>query len=165
MLKEIVEAQVIDALRLGAHSIVLKTATPTALLGSIHDVAAGNYVLGREVITILVRALRDFLSADTRVASTADFALTRRELEIIAKITTGLSNKEVGHEFSISERTVKHHLTNIFNKIGVSSRLALALFAVNHQLMAAPPKCGPDYPVSANGPRSTVPLKVSAVAG
>ena len=48
---------------------------------------------------------------------------------------SGRSNREVSQEFSISERTVKHHLTNIFNKLGVSSRLGLALFAVNHQLM------------------------------
>jgi DNA-binding CsgD family transcriptional regulator len=95
----------------------------------------------------------------------ADFALTRRELEIIAKITAGLSNKEVGHAFSISERTVKHHLTNIFNKIGVSNRLALALFAVNHQLMAAPSAGGTHYSVSRDEAGSTVPLKISAVAG
>jgi two-component system nitrate/nitrite response regulator NarL len=164
MLKVIVESQVIEALRLGAHSIVLKTATPTVLLGSIRDVAAGNYVLGREILTILVRVLRGFLSTDTRAMSTADFAITRRELEIIAKITAGLSNKEVGHQFSISERTVKHHLTNIFNKIGVSSRLALALFAVNHQLMAASPACGTQYAVSRDGSRSTDTLKISAVA-
>jgi DNA-binding NarL/FixJ family response regulator len=165
MLKVIVESQVIDALRLGVHSIVLKTATPAVLLGSIRDVAAGNYVLGREVLTILVRALQGFLSVDVRTTPPVDFALTRRELEIIAKITAGLSNKEVGHAFSISERTVKHHLTNIFNKIGVSNRLALALFAVNHQLMAASPRSGPPYPISRDESRPTVSLKVSAVAG
>jgi two-component system nitrate/nitrite response regulator NarL len=165
MLKVIVESQVIDALRLGVHSIVLKTATPTVLLGSIRDVAAGNYVLGREVLSILVRALQGFLSVDTRTMPRVDFALTRRELEIIAKIAAGLSNKEVGHAFSISERTVKHHLTNIFNKIGVSNRLALALFAVNHQLMAAPPGSATPYPISRDESRPTVSLKVSAVAG
>jgi two-component system, NarL family, nitrate/nitrite response regulator NarL len=165
MLPSIEETQVIDALRLGAYSIVLKPAAPTMLLRSIRDVAAGNYVLGREVLTILVRALRGFLSADTRATSPIDFSLTRRELEIIAKITGGLSNKEVGQEFSISERTVKHHLTNIFNKIGVSNRLSLALFAVNHQLMTAPPSDGPRYAGSAGGSRSAVALKASSAAG
>jgi two-component system nitrate/nitrite response regulator NarL len=165
MLEFIEESQVMDALRLGAHSIVLRTATPTILMGSIRDVAAGSYVLGREVLTILVRALRGFLSTDIRTASPAEFALTRREIEIVAKITAGLSNKQVGHEFSISERTVKHHLTNIFNKIGVSNRLSLALFAVNHQFMTAPPSDGPKYAASAGGTRSALALKASSAAG
>jgi DNA-binding CsgD family transcriptional regulator len=81
------------------------------------------------------------MSDDTVAMSPKSFGLTHREREIIAKITAGLSNKEVGQAFSISERTVKHHLTNIFNKVGVSNRLALALFAVNHHLMTAPPQC------------------------
>jgi hypothetical protein len=51
----------------------------------------------------------------------------------------GRSNKEVGEDFSISERTVKHHLTNIFSKVGVTSRLQLALFAVNHHLTSTRP--------------------------
>ena len=56
----------------------------------------------------------------------------------MTKIASGRSNREVGEEFSISERTVKHHLTNIFGKVGVSSRLQLALFAVNQHLMSGP---------------------------
>jgi len=59
-------------------------------------------------------------------------------VDIITKIASGRSNKEVGEEFAISERTVKHHLTNIFGKVGVSSRLQLALFAVNQHLMSSP---------------------------
>jgi DNA-binding NarL/FixJ family response regulator len=50
-------------------------------------------------------------------------------------IASGSSNKEVGVKFAISERTVKHHLTNIFGKIGVTNRLQLALFAVNNRLI------------------------------
>jgi DNA-binding NarL/FixJ family response regulator len=47
----------------------------------------------------------------------------------------GCSNREIAQKFSLSEQTVKHHLTSIFNKTGVSSRLELALFAVNHRLV------------------------------
>ena len=63
------------------------------------------------------------------------FGLTPRELEITATIAAGYSNKEIAQKFTISEDTVKHHLSNIFDKTGVSSRLELALFAVNHQLV------------------------------
>jgi two-component system nitrate/nitrite response regulator NarL len=59
-------------------------------------------------------------------------------MEVITQIVTGRSNREIGREFSIGERTVKQHLTNIFNKIGVSSRLELAAFAVNNHLPQAP---------------------------
>ncbi len=74
----------------------------------------------------------------TGTKSPKDYGLTRREVDIITKIASGRSNKEVGEEFAISERTVKHHLTNIFGKVGVSSRLQLALFAVNQHFMSSP---------------------------
>lgn len=64
-----------------------------------------------------------------------DYGLTPRELDVVAKVACSRSNKEIGQEFSISERTVKHHLTNIFVKLGVSSRLELAMFVVNHDVI------------------------------
>jgi DNA-binding NarL/FixJ family response regulator len=63
------------------------------------------------------------------------FGLTRREAEILGTIVAGLSNKEIAQKFTLSEDTVKHHLTNIFDKVGVSSRLELALFAINNRLI------------------------------
>ncbi len=63
------------------------------------------------------------------------FALTPRELEVVAAIVEGYSNKDIAKKFSISEQTVKHHLSRIFDKVGVSNRLELALFSVNHQLV------------------------------
>lgn len=79
-------------------------------------------------------ALREVFGRREEPPPAKDYRLTPRELDIIEKIVNGRSNKEVGAEFAISERTVKHHLTNIFGKVGVSSRLQLALFAVNHHL-------------------------------
>jgi len=57
------------------------------------------------------------------------FGLTPRELEIVSAVVAGYSNKEIAEYFKISEDTVKHHLSNIFDKLGVSTRLELALFA------------------------------------
>ena len=57
-----------------------------------------------------------------------------RELEIVSAVVAGFSNKEIAEYFKISEDTVKHHLSNIFDKLGVSTRLELALFAVNQSL-------------------------------
>jgi two-component system, NarL family, nitrate/nitrite response regulator NarL len=95
---------------------------------------AGQYWLENASLGILVKVLREVLSNGNGVNASKEYGLTRRELDIIAKIVSGQSNKEVGADFSISERTVKHHLTNIFYKVGVTSRLQLALFAVTHHL-------------------------------
>ena len=62
------------------------------------------------------------------------FGLTPREREIISVILEGFSNSDIAARFSISEKTVKHHLTNIFDKVGVSNRLELALFALHHRI-------------------------------
>ena len=99
---------------------------------------AGQYWLESESVGVLVEALRESLAHGNGTRSPKDYGLTRREVDIITKIASGRSNKEVGEEFAISERTVKHHLTNIFGKVGVSSRLQLALFAVNQHLMSSP---------------------------
>ena len=67
-----------------------------------------------------------------------EFGLTPRELKIVSAVVAGYSNKEIAEYFKISEDTVKHHLNNIFDKLGVSSRLDLALFAVNQGLPLNP---------------------------
>jgi len=136
VLTAIERTQIVEAFRLGAHGMVLKTSPQQVLLQSIRSVMAGHYWLESESVGVLVEAVRDLLSQSNGVTSRKEYGLTPRELDIIAKIASGHSNKEVGEEFSISERTVKHHLTNIFTKVGVSSRLQLALFAVNHHLMS-----------------------------
>jgi two-component system nitrate/nitrite response regulator NarL len=139
MLTATERTQIVDAFRLGAHGIVLKTSPQEVLLQSIESVMTGHYWLESESVGILVEAVRELLTHGNGVTSRKEYGLTPRELDIIAKIASGHSNKEVGEEFSISERTVKHHLTNIFSKVGVSSRLQLALFAVSHHLMSDQP--------------------------
>jgi len=136
MVTALEKEQVMEALRLGAHGIVSRASATRDLARIVRSVMAGDYWLGRETVPILVDAIREFLSRGNGTTSTKDHGLTPRELAITAKIASGRSNKEVGQEFCISERTVKHHLTNVFAKVGVSSRLELAMFAVNHNLVS-----------------------------
>lgn len=136
MVDSLERPQIVEALRLGAIGIVSKGATPRVFRDSIRMASEGRYWMDTETIGILVEAFRESLPRGngngTKPSAASD--LTARELEIVARVAAGLSNREVSEEFSISERTVKHHLTNIFTKVGVSNRVSLALFATNHHL-------------------------------
>lgn len=128
--------EIVRALQMGARGVVMKEAATQLLLKSIRAVMKGEYWVGRDSVSDLVQFLREG-ARDTSLKEPVrrDFGLTRRELEIVAAIVGGFTNRDVAQKFSISEDTVKHHLTNIFDKLGVSNRLELALFAVHHQLV------------------------------
>jgi DNA-binding NarL/FixJ family response regulator len=126
--------QIVEALQLGARGVVLKDSATQLLLKSIHTVMAGEYWVGRESVSNLVQFLRTLMQSSGEEARQKKFGLTPRELEIVSTVVAGYSNKEIAEYFKISEDTVKHHLSNIFDKLGVSTRLELALFAVNQGL-------------------------------
>lgn len=127
--------QIVEALQLGARGVVMKESATQVLLKAIRSVTQGDYWVGRESVSDLVKTLRDLSPSAPEDARKKQFGLTPREFEIITAIVAGYNNKDIAQKFAISEQTVKHHLTNIFDKLGVSSRLELALFAVNHSLI------------------------------
>jgi two-component system nitrate/nitrite response regulator NarL len=140
------KADIVTALQLGAHGVVLKESASELLFKSIQAVMGGHYWLQRKQVPDLASALRE-LSASRPRATRKRFGLTPRELEIIGAILGGYSNQDIATTFSISEKTVKHHLTNIFDKLGVSNRLELALFAMHHNLQPVLPlPATPDLP-------------------
>jgi two-component system, NarL family, nitrate/nitrite response regulator NarL len=128
------KSQIVEALQLGARGVVLKDSATQLLLKAIHTVMSGEYWVGRESVSNLVQYLRMLVQSSSDEARQRKFGLTPRELEIVAAVVAGYSNKEIAEYFKISEDTVKHHLSNIFDKLGVSTRLELALFAVNQSL-------------------------------
>lgn len=131
---EIQKRQVIEALQLGARGIVLKTAVLEELIASIRAVASGHYWLrGGEVIN-LVSVLAE-LVADAMPAGRRTFGLTPREIDVVRLVVQGGTNRDIAASLGIGEETVKRHLTNAFDKTGVSNRLELALFAMHHQLV------------------------------
>ena len=131
--------QVLEALQLGARGVVLKDAVVEHLTACIRAVMQGQYWLEGHPVQNLVQVLRD-LSAQTAPPPRRTYGLTARELEVVNLITEGCTNKDIAKTFGISEETVKRHLTNIFNKLGVGNRLELALFALNHSLLPAETK-------------------------
>jgi DNA-binding NarL/FixJ family response regulator len=126
--------QIVEALQLGARGVVLKDSATQLLLKSIHTVMSGEYWVGRESVSNLVQYLRNLVQSFGEESKQKKFGLTPRELEIVSAVVAGYANKEIAEYFKISEDTVKHHLSNIFDKLGVSTRLELALFAVNQAL-------------------------------
>jgi two-component system, NarL family, nitrate/nitrite response regulator NarL len=130
--------QIVEALQLGARGVVLKDSATQILLKSIHAVMNGEYWVGRESVSNLVQYLRGLIGSSGNTARQRRYGLTPRELEIVSAVVAGYANKEIAEHFKISEDTVKHHMSNIFDKVGVSTRLELALFAVNQALPFRP---------------------------
>jgi two-component system, NarL family, nitrate/nitrite response regulator NarL len=130
--------QIVEALQLGARGVVLKDCGTEILMKSIHAVLGGEYWVGREPVSNLLQYLRSLMESSTKLSRQRRFGLTPRELDIVSTVVAGYANREIAEHFKISEDTVKHHLSNIFDKTGVSTRLELALFAVNQSLPFKP---------------------------
>jgi len=126
--------EIVQAIQLGARAVVLKDSASDALFECVRNVMAGRYWVGHENVSDLMQVLHSLLPP-VDGAERKTFGVTPRELQVIARVVAGYTNKDMSKEFSISEQTVKHHLTNIFNKLGVSNRLELVLFAIAHNLV------------------------------
>lgn len=131
----ITNKQVLEALQLGARGVVLKSKVEE-LVPAIQAVLMGRYwIEGQNVSNVVqvVERLSDTVRKE--FAPAKRYQLTAREIEIISLITQGCMNRDIAQSLAISEQTVKRHLTNIFNKVGMSNRLELALFALEHGLV------------------------------
>jgi two-component system nitrate/nitrite response regulator NarL len=126
-------AEMLTAMQLGARGIVLKSAATEILVEAIGAVARGDYWLDRERISNFLDVVRRLNGP--RTLSVNPYGLTERQRQIIRGVVEGLNNREIAARLSISEHTAKHHLTQIFNKTGVSTRLELALLATQHGLV------------------------------
>jgi two-component system nitrate/nitrite response regulator NarL len=127
--------QIIEALQLGARGIVLKDSVSGQLAESLRAVLSGDYWIGGERVANLVQALSGLMQQASVVPERKTFGLTPREIAVVQCIVEGCSNKAISSQFAISEETVKRHLSNVFDKTGVSTRLELALFAITHKLV------------------------------
>lgn len=130
--------QIIEAFQLGARGLVLKEWGSDLLFKAIRCVVDGQCWIGGESVSDPVPRLRRLKGNVGREVPGNNFRLTPREKEVISAAVAGYTNKEIAKQLSIREQTVKHHLTNIFDKIGVFNRLELALFALHHELIEKP---------------------------
>ena len=126
----------VRAMRLGARGIVLKQSAGELLVKSIHKVYGGEIWLDSRVTAEVMKAFAE--SSDGGLKRNKPL-LSEREKQVVQRVTNGESNKEIGKNLFISEQTVKNHLHNIFDKVGVSDRLELALYAIHHRLFESTP--------------------------
>lgn len=127
--------QVIEALQIGARGILLKDSLAGDLAQAVRAVVSGDYWIGGERVVNLLKALHELMQKVAAVPEKKTYGLTPREFEVVSCIVEGCSNKDIAKQFNISEETVKRHLSNTFDKTGVSTRLELALFAISHKLV------------------------------
>jgi DNA-binding NarL/FixJ family response regulator len=118
------QVRVADALAAGADGYLLKHAEPEAILDAIREVVRGGSPLDPAAARILID--------DGRVRPGSTDALTAREREVLGLVATGLSNRQIARRLGISERTVKSHLHNVFQRLGFTHRTEAALWAQRH---------------------------------
>jgi len=127
--------RIVRALELGARGVILKNSVANVLFEGIRSVMAGQYWVCQESVADLAQALLKFKPRPEGGERRQEFGLTPREREVVALIVAGFTNKDIAYKFAISEQTVKHHVTNIFDKLGVLNRLELALYSIDHHLL------------------------------
>jgi DNA-binding NarL/FixJ family response regulator len=125
------KTEMLEAVRLGVRGVVLKEMPPRLLVECIRAVHAGNYWLEKNVTT---RALETMLRHQAGARRLGDL-LTQREIEIACAVANGLRNKAIADQLDIMEGTVKVHLHNIYQKLEVDGRHALATYARENGLV------------------------------
>src|SRR5664280_2634569 len=134
----------VQAMKLGTSGIVLKQTATELLIKSIRKVHAGEIWLDSHTTAAVIRqfvandeaqpAMHSLAPAPPPTRERERSPLSQREREIVALVAQGFKNKEMAEKMFISEQTVKNHLHNIFDKLGVSDRLELALYAIHNNL-------------------------------
>jgi two-component system nitrate/nitrite response regulator NarL len=125
------ERDAVRAMRLGARGIVSKQTARDLLVKSIRRVYSGEIWLNNRLTAEVMKAF----TSSSDIGARREPMLSDREKEIVQLIAQGFRNKEIAEKLFISEQTVKNHLHNIFDKLGVSDRLELALYAIHHRLI------------------------------
>jgi DNA-binding NarL/FixJ family response regulator len=114
------QARILDALQAGAEGYLLKHSEPEVILAGIREIVSGGSPLDPKAARVLLT---------NRRSPGPETKLTDREEEVLAMVGAGLPNKTIARRLGISERTVKAHLTNVYQRLGVTDRTQAALWA------------------------------------
>ena len=128
-------AEIVQALLWGARGLVRKEDPTHLLFKSIRAVMEGQYWINHQGVSELVTGLRTLAATVERSAQARAQSLSRQQQQILEAIAAGCSNKDIAQDLSISERTVKYHLTRIFETFGVSGRMELARYSLKNKVV------------------------------
>ncbi len=126
----LVEGEAVRLVKAGAAGVILKSVEPALFVKSARKVVENELWLPKGQFAELAKIVDQPSASQVRPADT----LTRREKTIISCLVQGLRNREIGKQLNITEQTVKNHLRSIYDKVGVSDRLELALYAIHQKL-------------------------------
>ena len=128
------EEDLLECIKAGARGYLVKDAPFGELANSLHSVAAGGAALSGLMAGKLLDVLSQLLRHQEFMAPRRP-VLTGRELEVLQHVAKGLTSKEIGHVLFISENTVKNHVRNILDKLGLHSRNEAVLYAIREKLI------------------------------
>jgi DNA-binding NarL/FixJ family response regulator len=123
------KAHLLTAVQLGVRGVVVKDSTTELLFEAIVSVMGGRFWLGQTLVSDLIELVRTLSQTSNSAGAKQGLGLTRREREVLALVISGCTNRQIATQFSVSEETIKHHLTRMFDKVGASNRLELAMKA------------------------------------
>jgi len=126
------EAHTVDLYRRGVRGIIPRSISPDLLIKCVRKIAAGETWIDNQSVNWVIEAYRS--QATALVNPRNQPRLNQKEMLIIAGITQGKRNKEIAYQLGTTEQVVKNYLRKIYDKLGVSDRLELALYCLHHQL-------------------------------
>lgn len=128
-------SQLVSAVRLGVRGLLLKDAQTEVLFEAIMCVMTGQYWLGQSLVSDLLEVVRPLIQSSSLTGNGAGSRLTPREQQVLRMVVAGHSNKAIAQQWTVSEETIKHHLTRMFDKVGATNRVELAMLATSRGLL------------------------------
>lgn len=126
----------LTAVHLGVRGLLLKDVTTELLFEAMVCVAAGQYWLDQTLISDLIEGVRPLIESSNAPGGSRGYGLTARERQVLTMVVAGYPNKDIARACSVSEQTIKHHVTRMFDKVGASNRVELAMLASRQGLTA-----------------------------
>ena len=127
------ESNTVDLYRRGVRGVVPRSITPDLLIKCVRKIAAGETWIDNQSISWVIDAYRS--QATNLTGPRVQPKLSKKELAIISCITRGMRNKEIAYQIGTTEQVIKNYLRKVYDKLGVSDRLELALYCLHHQLL------------------------------
>jgi DNA-binding NarL/FixJ family response regulator len=127
------ENNTVELYRRGVRGVVPRSISPDLLIKCVRKIAAGETWIDNQSVSWVIEAYRAQATSLTNPRSQPK--LSKKELAIISCITRGMRNKEIAYQIGTTEQVIKNYLRKVYDKLGVSDRLELALYCLHHQLL------------------------------